>query len=1008
MIARVTRHKNGIIEYLKKGIRADSNYTRQDKDSVISIYGNMDTLDKSIKYLNDNKNYQDNYLHITLSFSKDDINKLDNMSEKEREQTLKKITELYIRHHTKGYNLENEVIAYAEIHKPKIKINEKGKERLEHIHIVISNQNALNNTRLRTTFANTFIDDTLQSYINNFYGFDNPKEHKRLDKNILTKKSEIRQYLKDKLKDIKSHKELIEYFKNNGLEYREVKTKRNNYYKLVDFGINLRGRGFEHLEKITQDKKYIYPHTKTIQELANILNNYYEKRIIEIGKRRSKKDTKKLNDILNNNRQEQSQETSISIDDKKKAILYEQYKNKINFDLLGYRTFINEYTKEIRFYNHNENIEIKDKNKTLSVNYKECKNKEKAVSNMLDLALAKGWKLDKLNIRGSDDFKKEVYKQIKQRLEQEQEQRKKMQKEKIEKEKEKLYKERAITPTQQTIKNNYDERINNSFNNEKVIYNNDKEILKEIKNNININKVLEYAQKHYKININDYELAQDNKINNKTNKQKPKSVLDFFNKELGLTISESLIILNNIYKEQLKEQQNQKNIKEIKQDLINNLSKQTKITNEINNKGKRMFLSICKDENPNALNNWEQVEIKNYNDIIKAITTYPYSVAVYKSGYRNSDNVESFNNVLIYDIDNDINKPYLSIEQAKDLLNENNINGLIINSKSHNIEKNGHKAERFRIIIPLQNPLQNTDKEIYRETQKIISDKLGLNKYADTKALNDKARFYYKTPLNNNLEYHIIKNNDYLNIAECEKQAINKINYLRELRQTTDNLRTNETKINDNLLSKYKNQDLRNYVNIIDYQEILKNVDIKELIKHFEPLKSEPYSDSENYLYYKTDKAVYSIISNNVIYDFKSEQTYNNITYLEKMLNTNNLTTINNFLKNNNMGDYSKLNDDEIYKIINNNMDNLYNVNDIKNKISEHFKINKITITQEPTIKIKIFDKDLDLGLENTKIINDNINNNIQERKAKQERQKQEQERQRKEQENNRSYGMRF
>lgn len=996
MIARVTRHKNGIIEYLKKGIRADSNYTRQDKDSVISIYGNMDTLDKSIKYLNDNKNYQDNYLHITLSFSKDDINKLDNMSEKEREQTLKKITELYIRHHTKGYNLENEVIAYAEIHKPKIKINEKGKERLEHIHIVISNQNALNNTRLRTTFANTFIDDTLQSYINNFYGFDNPKEHKRLDKNILTKKSEIRQYLKDKLKDIKSHKELIEYFKNNGLEYREVKTKRNNYYKLVDFGINLRGRGFEHLEKITQDKKYIYPHTKTIQELANILNNYYEKRIIEIGKRRSKKDTKKLNDILNNNRQEQSQETSISIDDKKKAILYEQYKNKINFDLLGYRTFINEYTKEIRFYNHNENIEIKDKNKTLSVNYKECKNKEKAVSNMLDLALAKGWKLDKLNIRGSDDFKKEVYKQIKQRLEQEQEQRKKMQKEKIEKEKEKLYKERAITPTQQTIKNNYDERINNSFNNEKVIYNNDKEILKEIKNNININKVLEYAQKHYKININDYELAQDNKINNKTNKQKPKSVLDFFNKELGLTISESLIILNNIYKEQLKEQQNQKNIKEIKQDLINNLPKQTKITNEINNKGKRMFLSICKDENPNALSKWEQVEIKNYNDIIKAITTYPYSVAVYKSGYRNSDNVESFNNVLIYDIDNDINKPYLSIEQAKDLLNENNINGLIINSKSHNIEKNGHKAERFRIIIPLQNHLQNTDKEIYRETQKIISDKLGLNKYADTKALNDKARFYYKTPLNNILEYHIIKNNDYLNITEYENQAINKINYLRELRQTTDNLRTNETKINDTLLSKYKNQDLKNYVNIIDYQEILKNVDIKELIKHFEPLKSEPYSDSENYLYYKTDKAVYSIISNNVIYDFKSEQTYNNITYLEKMLNTNNLTTINNFLKDNNMGDYSKLNDDEIYKIINNNIDNLYNVNDIKNKISEHFKINKITITQEPTIKIQIFDKVMDLGLENTQIINDNINNNIQERKAKQER------------ENSRRYGMRM
>lgn len=1001
MIARITRHKNGIVEYLKKGIRADSNYTRQDKDNVICIYGNINTLDKSIKYLNDNKNYKDNYLHITLSFSKDDINKLDNMSEKEREQTLKDITELYIKHHTKGYNLENEVIAYAEIHKPKIKKNEKGYERLEHIHIVISNQNALNNTRLRTTFANTFIDDTLQSYVNNLYGFDNPKEHKKIDKNIITKKSELRAYFKDKLKDIKNHDELIKYFEVNKLNYKEVKTKRNHYYKLVDYNINLRGRDFKHLETLTANKNYTYPHTQTTQELAKILNNYYEKRINEISKRRSKKDTKKLNDILNNNKQEQTKETSISIDETKKAILYEHYKNKINFDLLGYRTFIDEYTKQVRFFNEKDNIEIKDNNKTLFVNFKECKDKEKAVNNMLDLALAKGWKLDKLNVRGSDDFKKEVYKQIKQRLEQEQEQRKKAEQEKAEKQKRKLLNERAETPTQQVVKDNFNEKYINAFNNELLINKDNKDIYKDIKNNIDINKVLKYAQEHYKINLNDYEPSENNKINNKTNKQKPKSVIDFFNKELGLTLSESMQILTKIYKEQLQEQQNQKNIKEIKQDLINNLPKQTKITNEINNKGKRMFLSICKDENPNALNKWEQVEIKNYNDIIKAITTYPYSVAVYKSGYRNSDNVESFNNVLIYDIDNDINKPYLSIEQAKDLLNENNINGLIINSKSHNIEKNGHKAERFRIIIPLQNPLQNTDKEIYRETQKIISDKLGLNKYADTKALNDKARFYYKTPLNNNLEYHIIKNNDYLNIAECEKQAINKINYLRELRQTTDNLRTNETKINDNLLSKYKNQDLRNYVNIIDYQEILKNVDIKELIKHFEPLKSEPYSDSENYLYYKTDKAVYSIISNNVIYDFKSEQTYNNITYLEKMLNTNNLTTINNFLKNNNMGDYSKLNDDEIYKIINNNMDNLYNVNDIKNKISEYFKINKITITQEPTIKIKIFDKDLDLGLENTKIINDNINNNIQERKAKQEREKQERE-------NKRSFGMRM
>ena len=163
MIARTTRAKSGLSDYLEKGHRQDSEYTRSQKDNVIPIYGNLETFRQTEQYLNKEKNYKDNYLHVTISYSKEDMQLMDSMTDDEKMAMKKDIALTYIKHHTSGYDIDNEVIAYVETHQPIIKV-EHNKERLEHEHIAMALYNPLNDTKLQTTFHNnSFIDDTLQA-----------------------------------------------------------------------------------------------------------------------------------------------------------------------------------------------------------------------------------------------------------------------------------------------------------------------------------------------------------------------------------------------------------------------------------------------------------------------------------------------------------------------------------------------------------------------------------------------------------------------------------------------------------------------------------------------------------------------------------------------------------------------------------------------------------------------------------------------------------------------------
>ena len=96
----------------------------------------------------------------------------------------------------------------------------------------------------------------------------------------------------------------------------------------------------------------------------------------------------------------------------------------------------------------------------------------------------------------------------------------------------------------------------------------------------------------YNINLDEFEVVDDNKINNKTNRQKPKSIIDFFTKEIGVSIKETTEICNNLMTKQPKKVVDKIEDEEKSQELIypyidKNLEQNKEILNEKNKRKKR-------------------------------------------------------------------------------------------------------------------------------------------------------------------------------------------------------------------------------------------------------------------------------------------------------------------------------------------------------------------------------------------------------------------------------------
>lgn len=252
MIIRITSDaKYGISNYLRYGLKKDSAMTRVQKDTVVPLEGNLDVFERIENFMHTHKDYKSgNYYHLTLSFSQQDMEKIDDMSDRTRRDFMRKLVQETLDFYCSGYDL-NEIVCYAEAHIAKIKTNEKGEKRLDHIHLAVAKYSPMLDKAIRFRPFNLGIDSAFQTYLCQKYDLDLPQNSPRSNriKPFKTKTAITRKNLEILFQDVKNEKDMINLCCSLGLEYTKVNGKSGAYYKIkaddMKKHIRLYGKGFE-------------------------------------------------------------------------------------------------------------------------------------------------------------------------------------------------------------------------------------------------------------------------------------------------------------------------------------------------------------------------------------------------------------------------------------------------------------------------------------------------------------------------------------------------------------------------------------------------------------------------------------------------------------------------------------------------------------------------------------------------------------------------------------------
>ena len=289
MVVRVRRGKSGLSQYLRDGKKAASIYSREDKDIIEPIMGSLDDFERAENYCVQNKNWSENYMHITFGFSDNDYQKIESLPTKEQQiSMMKNLVQDYIKHHFSGYDIDNNIISYSELHYPKLKYDEHGNKRYPHIHLGISFLNPLSDTKNRNLFAkNSYYDEVMGLKSISKYGFEKTERREFRIKNFYSQVGRDRNEWIELLDELNDRQELIHFLENQmnfkeGIDYRVVDTKNNNYVKLINKSyktdksgkkiiqdINLQGRGFERFVDVNGKEVFTDMNCRKIAEQMN-------------------------------------------------------------------------------------------------------------------------------------------------------------------------------------------------------------------------------------------------------------------------------------------------------------------------------------------------------------------------------------------------------------------------------------------------------------------------------------------------------------------------------------------------------------------------------------------------------------------------------------------------------------------------------------------------------------------------------------------------------------------
>jgi len=182
-----------------------------------------------------------------------------------------------------------------------------------------------------------------------------------------------------------------------------------------------------------------------------------------------------------------------------------------------------------------------------------------------------------------------------------------------------------------------------------------------------------------------------------------------------------------------------------------------------------------------------------------------YSAGVFRNGYRNNKNW-LYQDIIIFDVDNDTNCKVRFLDVG-DMLKD--FKCLVTTTKSHQVEKNGVKEDRYRIIIKLKNRTK-CDYKTYTDTMKLIRD--NLFPFADAKCV-DSARFYFG---NSSAEWYYTDGEEfdfdiYIKILNNMKEEKKKI---QKLQRTQFNYSEN-----NNIIEEFnKNTSIRELLELYGYK----------------------------------------------------------------------------------------------------------------------------------------------------------------------------------------------
>lgn len=176
MLIRVSGYNSGVKEYLEEGVKNGRDYSREELDERLILYGDLDLTDTVYKSIPDKG--QNRYTTFTLSFKEDEV----------PEKTLRDITSEFRDFMMYAYD-EVEYNFYAEAHIPKLKTvyDRRTGEKIDrkpHIHIVVPKVNLLSGKVSDVIgdpeFTERFIE-AFQEYINQKYSLASPREHVRVN-----------------------------------------------------------------------------------------------------------------------------------------------------------------------------------------------------------------------------------------------------------------------------------------------------------------------------------------------------------------------------------------------------------------------------------------------------------------------------------------------------------------------------------------------------------------------------------------------------------------------------------------------------------------------------------------------------------------------------------------------------------------------------------------------------------------------------------------------------------